>query len=484
MGCLPRFVAYPSEMENLGKIQASFALWPLRCASDALNSHSEDRLYITLSVGKINLPALIDTGANHSYISSLGLSSLHQEHITLTSVTSYLVAVANGARETVNEAVAFLASVNGRQVQISFYVLPNLTVPCLLGMDVMRALGIVIDATEGSWWFKDMPSCRAKFSKESLIGHNIDVGKSQPIIKSMITSYVFDQHKKWDNYLPELMFSLNSSLHSSTGYTPAYLNFGRELLPPNSYFGKASSDQVLKSLDNCVWSDHLNRLKEFRKTAEASLSRASARQSNYYNRQRKEATFSQGDLVLRRAHPLSSAERGFASKLAPKFERPFRISHKRSTNVKPEGTPAGLGHAAQLKVLVGTLSHLMPVGDSDKRLLTSLLFCLGEWTMTLPIQRLVLDDLSEGGKGKGVQVGSFHPDLVQEFNSNITYDDLKQQDLPQPRRPVFTSSPVHLISTTHSIQLAAKLSGDVVEAKVYQHDNKFMLNHESHSRKQ
>lgn len=125
-----------------------------------------------------------------------------------------------------------------------------------------------------------------------------------------------------------------------------------------------------------------------------------------------------------------------------------------------------------IEVLVGTLSHLMPVGDSDKRLLTSLLFCLGEWTMTVPIQRLVLnhngtsllcnvfkvlDDLSEGGKGKGVQVGSFHPDLVQEFNSNITYDDLKQQDLPQPRRPVFTSSPVHLISTTHSIQLAAKL---------------------------
>lgn len=43
------------------------------------------------------------------------------------------------------------------------------------------------------------------------------------------------------------------------------------------------------------------------------------------------------------------------------------------------------------QVLVGTLSHLMPVGDSDKRLLTSLLFCLGEWTMTVPIQRLILN---------------------------------------------------------------------------------------------
>ncbi|CAH1393864.1 unnamed protein product [Nezara viridula] len=100
-------------------------------------------------------------------------------------------------------------------------------------MDPMRALGIVIDAAEGSWWFKDMPSSRARFSKESSIGpeqiagirrlepeeairldqvveeelintdnsvgltylteHHFDVGKSQPI---MITSYVSDQHKK------------------------------------------------------------------------------------------------------------------------------------------------------------------------------------------------------------------------------------------------------------------------------------------------
>uniref|UniRef100_A0A0A9X1L4 Ral GTPase-activating protein subunit alpha-1 n=3 Tax=Lygus hesperus TaxID=30085 RepID=A0A0A9X1L4_LYGHE len=128
-----------------------------------------------------------------------------------------------------------------------------------------------------------------------------------------------------------------------------------------------------------------------------------------------------------------------------------------------------------VEVLVGTLSHLMPVGDSDKRLLTSLVFCLGEWTMNIPITRLiephngtcllsnifkVLEDLSEGGKGRGVQVGSFHPDLVQEFNPNILLDDLKQQDLPQARRlqfPTSPASPTHIISPAHSIQLAAKL---------------------------
>ncbi|KAL1130227.1 hypothetical protein AAG570_013165, partial [Ranatra chinensis] len=127
-----------------------------------------------------------------------------------------------------------------------------------------------------------------------------------------------------------------------------------------------------------------------------------------------------------------------------------------------------------LEVLVGTLSHLMPIGDSDKRLLTSLVFCLGEWTMHIPIKKLlykhntcllnnvfkVLDDLCEGGKGHCVQVGSFHPDLVQEFNPNLTLDDLKQQDISPGKCSVFpsgTASPAHLNSTAHSIQLAAKL---------------------------
>ncbi|XP_073994212.1 probable Rho GTPase-activating protein CG5521 isoform X1 [Rhodnius prolixus] len=128
-----------------------------------------------------------------------------------------------------------------------------------------------------------------------------------------------------------------------------------------------------------------------------------------------------------------------------------------------------------VEVLIGTLSHLMPIGDTDKRLLTSLVFCLGEWTMNIPIKRLVhehngnsllsnifkvLDELSEGGHGRAVQVGSFHPDLVQEFCANIRHDDLSQEELTQLRRPTFPASsltPHHLISTAHSVQLAANL---------------------------
>lgn len=135
-----------------------------------------------------------------------------------------------------------------------------------------------------------------------------------------------------------------------------------------------------------------------------------------------------------------------------------------------------------VEVLAGTLSHLMPIGDSDKRLLTSLVFCLGEWTMRLPTKALftatrtnscllhsvfkVLSDLSGDHriKGKGVgsgsgSLGSFHPDLVQEFNPNILLDNLKHEDpSPSVSRRFSGMSPPHLNSAGHSIQLAAKMA--------------------------
>lgn len=120
-----------------------------------------------------------------------------------------------------------------------------------------------------------------------------------------------------------------------------------------------------------------------------------------------------------------------------------------------------------IEVLVGALSLHMPVGDSDKRLLTSLIFCLGEWTMRMPVEKLmedkllvkilkVLDDLSEGRSGKGIEVKPFPQETVQGFNPNITLDDFAQES---PIRGPYASnqSPTHLNSTAHSVQLAAKL---------------------------
>lgn len=48
----------------------------------------------------------------------------------------------------------------------------------------------------------------------------------------MIAQFCEKNHQDWDLHLSDLKFALNTSRHESSGYTPAFLNFVRELTVP------------------------------------------------------------------------------------------------------------------------------------------------------------------------------------------------------------------------------------------------------------
>ncbi|PNF30190.1 Ral GTPase-activating protein subunit alpha-2 [Cryptotermes secundus] len=139
-----------------------------------------------------------------------------------------------------------------------------------------------------------------------------------------------------------------------------------------------------------------------------------------------------------------------------------------------------------IEVLALTLSHLMPqnnvtTSERDKHLLTSLMFCLGEWCMKIPANYLlasnngscllltvfkVLNQLQGGGgSGSGVSGstgGLFQPDLVQDFDPNILLDDLKEGSTPPVGRRSSamiqeSGSLSHHHHSNQSIQMAARM---------------------------
>lgn len=132
--------------------------------------------------------------------------------------------------------------------------------------------------------------------------------------------------------IPDLLFAVNTSRHDSTGYTPAYLNFGRELEPPKALYRLIRPEpEGTKSLEEPRLSDigeHSNRLKQLQDIYELvrfNLGRAFTTQSRHYNLRRRKWRCHVGDQVYRREHPLSSAVRGFAAKLAPKYSGPYTV---------------------------------------------------------------------------------------------------------------------------------------------------------------
>ncbi len=48
----------------------------------------------------------------------------------------------------------------------------------------------------------------------------------------MISSYVRDNHRDWDKWIPEFRYAINSAWQESTGLTPAEIALGRKLKGP------------------------------------------------------------------------------------------------------------------------------------------------------------------------------------------------------------------------------------------------------------
>lgn len=168
----------------------------------------------------------------------------------------------------------------------------------------------------------------------------------------MISQHVRNDQRTWDEHLDEFKFAMNTSIHDSTKFTPAMLNFCRELKVPKALYG-AISENKSETMTEDKHCERFNKLIQIKQTCEKNLKAAYQRQARYYNLRRRDNPFRIGDKVLKRTHILSSAVDYLASKLAPKFEGPYTISDKIGVNilrvVDEKGKEVGRVHAKDLK---------------------------------------------------------------------------------------------------------------------------------------
>lgn len=156
------------------------------------------------------------------------------------------------------------------------------------------------------------------------------VERTNKTLKTMVASFCEGNHRKWDIFLPDFEFALNTSRHDSTGFSPAFLNFGRELEAPSTLCqaqDKCTDDlpEEDSTVDYRGYTEHLRKLAEVYELARINLGRAFSAQSRNYNLRRREWICQIGDRVMKRENPLSSADKGFAAKLAPRFSGPYEV---------------------------------------------------------------------------------------------------------------------------------------------------------------
>lgn len=139
-------------------------------------------------------------------------------------------------------------------------------------------------------------------------------------LKYMIAAYLDENHNKWDQYLSEFRFAINSAVQETIGMTPAELQLGRKLQSP--------LDKLLrgKNLNPDVPAyDVVHCLTQLQSKAMENSKKAHVRQTRNYNKHRRELTFKEKDRVWIRTFPQSSAKAKFTAKLASKWKGPYRV---------------------------------------------------------------------------------------------------------------------------------------------------------------
>lgn len=197
-------------------------------------------------------------------------------------------------------------------------------------------------------------------------------------IKTAIRAYVGPKHREWDLYLPLISFALRTAPHQSTGDTPAYLLYGRDLHTPLDLWILPQAERTPENVQG-YRSELTSSLRDAYDQVRNSLASSHAVQKKHYDKRRREVTFSTGDLVRLKTHPRSDAATGFTAKLAPLYKGPYRVSQVMSDlNYKltriGDGVDVGVYHVCNLlpfftwdegEVLVDQPDALQHVADDD-----------------------------------------------------------------------------------------------------------------------
>lgn len=150
------------------------------------------------------------------------------------------------------------------------------------------------------------------------------------VVEEVLRHHVDAEQTNWDELLPMVEFAINTAVHRSTGYTPFYLNHGREAVTPASFIHGLTTELVGNSSNDHA--EHfVRRAQEALTRAKENLIQAQEHARKYADRYRQECHFERGDKVWLSTQNLSRGDMPGVRKLDQEWVGPFLITEKVGT---------------------------------------------------------------------------------------------------------------------------------------------------------
>lgn len=178
-------------------------------------------------------------------------------------------------------------------------------------------------------------------------------------IIGMIRSYIQDNQKVWDVCIAQLGFAIRTAVNDSTGYSPSFLNFGRNPRPRiNDLRGRQFEDSSNPPEIDTSGS-YINRLQQLnllREDVRERLKEEYKNSAQRYNLRRRHVAFEVGDRVWKRNFKQSNAAANYNAKLDHRYVGPYNIGRKVTETVydllNSDGRDCGRWHVSDLKPYV------------------------------------------------------------------------------------------------------------------------------------
>lgn len=241
-------------------------------------------------------------------------------------------------------------------------------------------------------------------------------------LKVQLSILVHNDHTDWKDKLPAIRFAMNTVKSQATGYSAAYLTFGRELRTP---------DDVSRDLRAIVENDNfVNQITPYLRSIAVTLRDARDTHEQEQDRNKKYADrklrpapqYTTGDKVLVHSHTLSNTKKACTSKFTPKRDGPYVITKV----VTPTTFEVASPHNLQQPVGKYHASALTPFKSDSSE----------DPAPVRPIRKRGRPGTTKCCNHKDLESepdsDSSMPDLgVEPHNDDLPDDDSPNNDLPQ-----------------------------------------------------
>ena len=146
-------------------------------------------------------------------------------------------------------------------------------------------------------------------------------------LENMLSKYIASDQRDWDSHLPMLMLAYRSSIHESTGQTPAAMMFGREVTLPIDLLLGPFMDQKQKSSQVPYIQNLREKLEVIHEVARENLEKSSERQKRVYDHRANAHSYCVGENVFL-FDP--SKKKGISPKLQSRWTGPYLVVGKLS----------------------------------------------------------------------------------------------------------------------------------------------------------